>query len=245
VTHAQERTARVTSSLLCAYLKSIRHSLRIAVALPNGTISVDADGSLEHFIRAQQAVGPAIYSLWTRDQINLLSVGFSSQSFGIFARRFKYFADDSFGGVVMHAAIAKLGAPVITISDRDAASRLRRLKSVISSRPSAFLVVDGRGPYFKVGTGIVNLASTMKATVVPCAVASWPYLALRGVVARVHVPLPQSRILLSFGQPVAFETQQAGARAFHAAAALEQSLLSLSSATRDTCRASWSISSAK
>jgi lysophospholipid acyltransferase (LPLAT)-like uncharacterized protein len=231
-------TAKATSSLLYTYLRSIGSTLRVAVALPDGQIFAEADDPLGRFIDAQQQVGPAIFPLWTIDQINLLSVGFSSRSFALFARRFEYFVDDSFGGVLMRAVVTKLGAPVIAISDRDAAARLRRLRSVISSRPSAFLVVDGRGPYFKVGTGIVNLASTMRATVVPCVAASWPYLTLRGTVARVHLPLPKSRVLLSFGQPTTFDTWQAGAGAPQEAMVLQQSLLSLFSNARKACHMS-------
>jgi lysophospholipid acyltransferase (LPLAT)-like uncharacterized protein len=239
VTDVYVRAARATSSLLCAYLGRIGSSLRVGIALPEGPAAVGASDSLDRFVRIQQAFGPAIYTLWTNDQINLLSMGFSSRSYGIFARRFEYFADDSFGGVVMQTAIAKLGAPVIAISERDAAARLRVLKEVVSSRPSAFLVVDGRGPYFSVGTGIVNLASTMKATIVPCAVASWPHLAVRGRSARVQIPLPRSRVLLWFGAPLTFDARQPGARASSEARVLCSSLLALGSATSKACRAAW------
>jgi len=236
-------TAKATSSLLYAYLKSIGSSLRVAVVLPDGRIPGEGDDAIDRFIDAQQKLGPAIFSLWTVDQINLLSVGFASQTFAVFDRRFEYFADDSFGGVLMRTVVTKLGAPVIAISERDPAARLRRLRSVISSRPSAFLVVDGRGPYFKIGTGVVNLASTMRATIVPCVATSWPYLPLRGTVARVHLPLPKSRVLLSFGQPTTFDARQAGARAPQEAKALQQALLSLSLNTRDACRLAWAIKS--
>jgi lysophospholipid acyltransferase (LPLAT)-like uncharacterized protein len=138
----------------------------------------------------------------------------------------------------MRTAIKKLGASVIEISHRDPAARLRALKGVVRSRPSAFLVIDGRGPYFSVGTGIVNLARTLNATIVPCAIASSPHLSLRGRTARVQVPLPRSRVHLSLGRPVSFDTQHAGARATAGASLLQESLFALASSTRDTLRVS-------
>ena len=226
------RTARATSLLLCAYLRRIGPSLRVGTTLPEGRIAIGISEPLEQFIRIQQESGPTFYTLWTRDQINLLSIGFSSQSYRLFARRFQYFADDSFGGVVMRTAIARLSACVIAISERDPAARLRTLKSVVGSRPSAFLVVDGRGPYFSIGTGIINLASTMKASIVPCAVDSWPHVPLRGRSASVHVPLPKSRVLLSFGRPLNFDARPTAATAASEASILRQSLLALASTSR-------------
>jgi lysophospholipid acyltransferase (LPLAT)-like uncharacterized protein len=239
VNHVYGRTARATSSLLCAYLRRIGPSLRVGTALPEGRVTLGIDDSLEHFVRAQQGSGPAIYTLWSNDQINLLSVGFSSQTYAGFARRFEYFADDSFGGILMQAAIAKLRAPVIAISERDPAARLRALKVFVRSRPSAFLVVDGRGPYFSVGTGIVNLASTMKATIVPCTIASWPHLSLRGRSARLQIPLPKSQVLLALGTPLRVDSRQAGANASVPANLLRDALLALASSTREACRAAW------
>jgi lysophospholipid acyltransferase (LPLAT)-like uncharacterized protein len=212
----------------------------VGTALPDGRVALGIDDSLDHFVRVQQGSGPAFYTLWTSDQINLLSVGFSSHTYAEFARRFEYFADDSFGGIVMQAAIAKLCAPVIAISERDPAARLRALKVVVTSRPSAFLVVDGRGPYFSVGTGIVNLASTMKATIVPCSIASWPHLSLRGRSARLQIPLPTSQVLLALGTPLTMDGRHAGANAFVQANLLRDALLALASRTREACRTKWS-----
>jgi lysophospholipid acyltransferase (LPLAT)-like uncharacterized protein len=240
VTDVFGRAARATSSLLCAYLQRIGSSLRVGTALPEGPLTVGIDDSLEHFVRVQRGLGPVIYTLWTNDQINLLSIGFSSQAYALFARRFEYFADDSFGGIVMQTAIARLRAPVIAISERDPAARLRALKIVVNSRPSAFLVVDGRGPYFQVGTGIVNLASTMNATIVPCAVASWPHLPIRGRSARLHIPLPKSQVLLALGVPLTLDSQHAGVKASVDASLLREALLGLASSTREACRTVWS-----
>jgi CRP/FNR family transcriptional regulator, cyclic AMP receptor protein len=95
----------------------------VGTALAEGHVALGIDDSLDRFVRVQQGSGPAIYTLWTSDQVNLLSVGFSSQTCAEFARRFEYFADDSFGGIVMQAAIARLRSPVIAISERDPAAR--------------------------------------------------------------------------------------------------------------------------
>jgi lysophospholipid acyltransferase (LPLAT)-like uncharacterized protein len=212
----------------------------VGTALAEGHVALGIDDSLDRFVRVQQGSGPAIYTLWTSDQVNLLSVGFSSQTCAEFARRFEYFADDSFGGIVMQAAIARLRSPVIAISERDPAARLRALKVVVTSRPSAFLVVDGRGPYFGVGTGIVNLASTMQAAIVPCSIASWPHLWLRGRSARLQLPLPKSQVLLALGTPLRVDSRHAGANASVQANLLRDALLALTSSTQEACRTPWS-----
>ena len=105
----------------------------------------------------------------------------------------------------MRHALKDVGAEVVPISQTDPAERLKLLRRFMEERPSAFLAVDGRGPYFKVATGLPNLAIALKAQVIPCSILSKPRLSLSNGTVRVDLPLPTSTVLAAFGNPLSFQ----------------------------------------
>jgi hypothetical protein len=201
----------------------------------DGVLRPSLTDALGELSTSSVIAGPALLPLWTYDQINLLSLGFASDSVKGLLNHFKFFVDDSFGGTVMHTALRRIDGDTITISDRDPAARLRALRQVIADQPAAFLVVDGRGPYFRIGTGLINLAYAIGATVVPCSAQVSHALRLRGRSARVSIPLPRSRIVVSLGTPVHFVASKRQTSASSEASALEQALLALGLNTRRLC----------
>lgn len=192
--------AKLISRALCLYLRLIGRSLRVTIHLPGGSFSDLELYRVVDFVDAQRQTAPTLYVLWTSDHLNLLSLGFASDRLRNFARSFRFFTDDSMGGMVMRSAVQSLGAPNLPISQRDPADRLTLLRSVIETRTSAFLVVDGRGPYFQVGTGVINLAKAMGAAIVPCSITVRPRLIFPHRAVRIDLPLPCSHVELSLGR---------------------------------------------
>lgn len=196
-----ETIARAASRLLFLYFRFVGRSLRVTVRLPDGSCADTDLSRVLNFFEAQRDVGPSLYILWTSDHLNLLSLGFASDQLLDFAKRFRFFADDSLGGTVMRSAMESLGVLGLLISQTDPVSRLTLLRSVIETRTSAFLVVDGRGPYFEIATGVVNLAKAMGAAIVPCSVTSTPRLIFPHPRVRVELPVPGSHVTLNIGTP--------------------------------------------
>jgi lysophospholipid acyltransferase (LPLAT)-like uncharacterized protein len=221
------RAATFLASALHTYLQFIGSTLQVRILLPDGKIGSDAHEATALFMDVRDSQGPMVLPLWTSDQINLLAIAFRSRNLRDVASRLKFFVDDSFGGIVMESALKRLQLSTISISDHDPAARLRSLRSFIRSNQTAFLVVDGRGPYFHVGSGIVNLAHSTNATVVPCAASASAALTLRGRSAAVAVPLPRSRVVVAFGEPRLFGIRKKEVTSNEEAARLETELVSL------------------
>ena len=199
-------TAKVFAAALYAYLRSIGATLRIRIALPDSPAIADTEDGAARLLRLSTVSAPLVFPLWTTDQVNLLATAFGSRHLrNLAAEHFRFFVDDSVGGIIMDGLLRRLGLGTIEISDTDPAARLRTLRSFVQSKPTAFLVVDGRGPYFQVGSGIVNLARATHATLVPCAAAASATVTLYSRGARVAVPLPRSEIRVAFGKPRFFD----------------------------------------
>ena len=222
--------------MLCAYLKRIGPTLRIGIVPSDGVLRVDLSDAISELSQSSILSGPALLPLWTYDQVNLLSLGFASDNVKALLRRFKFFVDDSFGGTVMHNAISRINGNIISISDKDPAARLRSLRRVVADQPAAFLVVDGRGPYFRIGTGLINLAYAIGATVVPCSAQVSHALRLRGRTARISIPLPRSRIVVSLGAPIYFTASKRQVSAEREASTLERALSTLGLSTHQLCQ---------
>jgi len=231
-------SARLAAASLRLYLRAISSSLKIGIALEDGTIRSGDDDAIGEFVRQQSLKGPAIFPLWTSDQVNLLSLGFAPSTFRSFVDSFRFFVDDSFGGLLMASALRSLRGKLVSISQRDPADRLRGLRAFVSERPTAFLVVDGRGPYFTVSTGLINLARSIPVAIVPCSATAFPHATLRLRKAKVHLPIPASRILVQFGTPISYGPLRSTTAASDALS-LQDTLLSLGAAGMTRCRANW------
>lgn len=193
--------------------------------LPDGAVrSEDNDLALPAFFQEQRRNGPVIYALWIADHISLLSTGFTSSILGSLVKEFCFFADDSFGGLVMQSAVKTLGAGVLSVSARDQASRLRSLRAIVQQRPSAFLAVDGGGPYFQVAPGLVSLARSIGCMIVPCSALTAPGVSMTNFRVSIAVPLPKSRIVITFGNAMDFWTVQPSLRPSEYAHRIEEAL---------------------
>jgi lysophospholipid acyltransferase (LPLAT)-like uncharacterized protein len=197
-------SASIASAVLCGYLRSVGRSLRVAFSFPGGAVCSGNDPCISEFFEKQRQDGPVIYALWISDHVALLSIGFASSFLRRLAQRFAFVADDSFGGLVMRSAVTALGARILPVSVQDATARLRSLRLVVQERSSTFVAVDGHGPYFTVPPGLVSLAKSIGAAVVPFAVLTVPAVRMTNFRVSVALPLPRSRVLSAFGEAIRF-----------------------------------------
>lgn len=109
----------------------------------------------------------------------------------------------------MQRILAKLNANCLPLSEIDQVARLKLLRRVIERRPSAFLVVDGRGPYFEIGTGLVNLARATRSAVIPCAVVASRSVWIPNKRLKIGLPAPGSKVVLGFGSAIVPSTTSA------------------------------------
>src|SRR5262249_10930046 len=163
---------------------------RVAFSFPDGAVRFGEDPSICKFFEEQRQGGPIIYTLWISDHVSLLSIGFASSFLRKLAQQFAFVADDSFGGLVMQSALVSLGASILPVSVHDPAARLRSLRNIVRERRGTFLAVDGHGPYFSVSPGLVSLARSTGAAVVPFAALTVPALRMTNLKVTVTVPLP-------------------------------------------------------
>lgn len=192
----------ILGTTLHYYLKAVGPTLDVRFVLPTAHVPLKDVSRLRTFLSTLEGDRPLIFATWISDHINLLSVAYASPDFLQLATSFHYFADDSFGGLTVQSALRWIDGKVLPLSDRDPAQRLKVLRSVLDIRPSAFLAVDGRGPYFHVGTGLVNLSRTMGAPIVPCSIRASRSITIASG-SKVVVPLRGSSITVSFAETIA------------------------------------------
>jgi lysophospholipid acyltransferase (LPLAT)-like uncharacterized protein len=133
-------------------------------------------------------------------------VGFVSTEMRQLSREFRFFVDDSFGGLVMKRSVSHLGAETLQISEKNPAERLRSLRKIAEVSGGSFLAVDGRGPYFEVPTGLINLARSIQATIVPLAVSAIPSIRVPNTRVALWLPVARSHVTLNFGEPLRIST---------------------------------------
>lgn len=194
--------ASVVAAILHCYFRLIGPSLVVSIRFPASNISGGDYVGATRIVLDQSASRPCFYVLWTSDHLGLMALPYASPALHEFTRQFHFFADDSFGGYVMQHLLARLGAGCVPLSQADAVTRLKLLRQVVVTKISGFLVVDGRGPYFEVATGLVNLAKATDAAIIPCAAVSAPAISVPNNRVALALPVRRSEVVLTFGEPI-------------------------------------------
>jgi lysophospholipid acyltransferase (LPLAT)-like uncharacterized protein len=120
------------------------------------------------------------------------------------ARNVRVLASRSRDGELVAAFVRRFGLDVVRgSSSRGGAAALRELARALHAGDDVAVVPDGpRGPSGHAQAGIVSLAATSGAPIVPLGVAAWPARRL-GSWDRFMVPAPFARCAVVFGAPVA------------------------------------------
>jgi lysophospholipid acyltransferase (LPLAT)-like uncharacterized protein len=166
------------------------------------TLSVRAEGV--EALRPLWAAGrPLIYGVWHG---RILIVPWLNARFRRTegARNVRVLASRSRDGELVAAFVRCFGLDVVRgSSSRGGAAALRELARTLHAGDDVAVVPDGpRGPSCHAQAGIVSLAATTGALIVPLGVAAWPARRL-GSWDRFMVPAPFARCAVVFGAPVA------------------------------------------
>jgi lysophospholipid acyltransferase (LPLAT)-like uncharacterized protein len=214
--------APVAAAVLWRYLRLIGPSLRCSFRI-NESVGEDPWRLFKDLV-LQDSQAPHFIALWTTDHLNLLSLAFAYGEFPNVARELSFLVDDSFGGRIVGKVLERQSLRSIRIRHGDPAGRLRDLRHLVGSRSPLVLVVDGHGPYFRVGTGISSLVRAVRGVVWPCAARTRLPILMPNARVRVELPRPFSRVRVILGKPVAAGT---GALATELSSELQRVLLDL------------------
>lgn len=145
---------------------------------------------------------PIIITYYIADALGVAALGLMHRQFGDLMRSVRCLVDDTVAGRASGSLIAHLGGRIALLPCADDPDRMRAVSAVIKSGESCAFPVDGGGPYRHVGTGIVGLAASLRAAIMPIAAHATSAVVLAPQ-SRVRVPLPGSRIVGAMGAGVA------------------------------------------
>lgn len=153
-------------------------------------------------LRAQET--PVVFALWHSDQLLVLRGHHEERPCVLVSR--------SRDGSLLSGVLARFGYAVVRGStSRGGAMGLRGLVRALERGLRPTLAVDGpRGPAGSVAPGIVGLARRSGAVVVPVAAAAARNVRLSSW-DRTRLPLPASRAVVVYGEPVAVVDGSLGA----------------------------------
>jgi lysophospholipid acyltransferase (LPLAT)-like uncharacterized protein len=165
------------------------------------TLSVRAEG-MEALRPLWSAGRPLIYGVWHG---RILIVPWLNARFRRTdgARNVRVLASRSRDGELVAGFVRRFGLDVVRgSSSRGGAAALRELARALQAGEDVAVVPDGpRGPSCRAQAGIVSLAATTGAPIVPLGVAARPARRLRSW-DRFMVPAPFARCAVVFGPPV-------------------------------------------
>jgi lysophospholipid acyltransferase (LPLAT)-like uncharacterized protein len=142
-----------------------------------------------------------IITYWVADSLAVTLLPFASAALGGALVDMEFLVDETFGGRVTAAVIGRAGGTTRMLALPGDPRRLHALRDVMRTPRKYGFAVDGGGPYGEVGTGIVGLAGTLGATILPLAATARPAIGL-GHASQVKLPLPRCRLNLAVGLPL-------------------------------------------
>ncbi len=158
----------------------------------------DVDARLAAYGRRVQ---PLLLSYYIADALGVAALALVHPGFLALMRTLRCLVDDTLTGRVSGAIIEDLGGRFALLPRLDDPDRVRAVYEVIREGGSCAFPVDGGGPYRQVGTGVIGLAASLRATILPIAVQVAPSFSLAPQ-SRVRVPAPRCRIVAAMGEPI-------------------------------------------
>ncbi len=188
-----------------AAARALRAYLRL-VARTSRYAAVDAAGGALDVDRLADAVARfgdrLIATYWIDNALPFATLSCANAGLMAFARRFRFLIDDTLGGRLSGYSIASGGGRYTMLALPGNPLRLKQVGTVIAEGGSCIFPVDGGGPYREAGTGIVGLATALRAAIVPLTVQASRALTYPHR-SRLRVPLPGGRIVVGVGDPIA------------------------------------------
>ena len=109
--------------------------------------------------------------------------------------------DDTFAGRVAGHYVASIGGTATMLALPGDSRRLEQVHALMRRRASCAFPVDGGGPYRRAGTGIIALAMTLDAAILPLSVSA-PRAAPPLHRSGVRLPWLGSDVVAGVGSPI-------------------------------------------
>lgn len=173
---------------------------------------------------ALESGNPVIFAHWHRDELAVLQC-VKQYRIGTMTSRSK-------DGQLIDYVIRRMGGGTSKgSSSRGGSEALRGLLRLMKSGYNGSIAVDGpRGPIYKVKPGVFEIAKLARCEIVPTGVASQSRHVFHRSWNRARLPLPFSRVVIHFGEPL--QMQHLSKEAIRSA----ETALQLESAIREACQ---------
>ena len=197
---------RLGASMLGRYLRAIAGRGSVTYVEADGErMDVDTVGGVIDDLIASPT--PLIVTYWIADALSVAMLPLVNRAFGELLRSVTCVVDDTFAGRVAGRFIHSIGGRVMRVARPGEPDRLRHVDTLMRGRIPCAFPVDGGGPYREVGTGIIALATALRATIVPLAAVARP--ALPPIHAsRVRLPVPKATLVVGIGEAFRIVPQQ-------------------------------------
>ena len=148
------------------------------------------------FTAARQARTPIVFAFWHGDEMALLRIGPVYKCAAM--------SSTSKDGELMTKVLQLYKFSVSRgSSTRGGVRALVGLIQLTRKGHAATMAVDGpKGPVYKVKPGVIDLAKHAQGAIIPAGVASSKSYVFQKSWNKAHLPLPFSKVIISFGKPV-------------------------------------------
>jgi hypothetical protein len=183
-----------------AYLRRVARSTRIRWVDECGDVvrSTDVDSRFTILARRRQ---PVVLTYYIADALGVAALALADPEFLALMRTLRCIVDDTVAGRVSGAIIEQLGGRYALLPLPGDPNRVRGVYDVIRAGEPCAFPVDGGGPYRQVGTGVIGLAASLSAIIVPLAVHLTRSVSFAPQ-SKVRVPVPGARLIASMAEPV-------------------------------------------
>ena len=190
----------VIARALGAYLGWVARSSKWAWVDSRGQ-GVDSDDVGRRFTGLARRGQALLLSYYIADALGVASLAFMDAEFLRSMRTLRCLVDDTVAGRVSGLLISRLGGRYALLPRLGDPDRLRAVHGVMTEGGSYAFPVDGGGPYCQVGTGVIGLAESLSAVIVPLSVRGVP-AATFAPQSKVRVPLPSCRLVAAMGDEI-------------------------------------------
>lgn len=199
----RRRTEDVAARLLERYLRAIARRAAITYADPDGRLlgAVDVGATIDAVLARTQ---PIVATYWIDDALGVAVLPFVHPAFARLLASVTCVIDDTFAGRAAGRYLERIDGQYALLGVPGAPERLAQVHALMARGSSCAFPVDGGGPYHAVGTGIVTLAASLRAALLPIAAVVRPSVPSLHR-SRVRIPLPRTRIGVVVGRPFSVE----------------------------------------
>jgi lysophospholipid acyltransferase (LPLAT)-like uncharacterized protein len=191
---------RAAARTLGRYLQWTASRSRLAYMDESGRcLDVPTADSL---IRSIMASGqPLIVTYWIADALAVALLPLVDDAFADLMASVTCVIDDTFAGRIAGRYIEEIAGRSMMLALPGDLERLRQVQALMRARASCAFPVDGGGPYRTVGTGIVTLATTLRAAILP--LAAFTHRAFPPIHrSKVRLPTLSPDLHVAIGRPI-------------------------------------------